>query len=103
LTYAAPQSGAAKPSLFREGAEFWSLHFATEPTEAPLFRLRLELTEREGRRSSLGLTVHKIATVSKSKTGERIGRLDKDDAVRLTRDATVLLGLAAAPRTSRSG
>jgi mRNA interferase MazF len=46
--------------------------------------------------------VDKITTASKSKLGERIGRLDDEDVVRLNRTVMVFLGLAAAPRTSRS-
>ena len=76
--------------------------FTTDPTEAPMFRLRVEPSERKGPRSSSRLIVDKIITVSKSKLGERIGRLDNEDAVRLNRTAMVWLGFAAAQRTSRS-
>ncbi len=76
--------------------------FTSDPAEAPLFRLPVEPSERNGLRSSSRLMVDKITTVSKSKLGERIGRLDDEDVVRLNRAVMVFLGLAASPRTSRS-
>jgi len=77
--------------------------FTTDPTEAPLFRLPVEPNERNGLRSSSRLMVDKIITVPKSKIGERIGRLDDEDIVRLNRAALVFLGLAVSPRTGRKG
>ena len=40
------------------------------------------------------LMVDKLTTVSKARLGERIGRLDDEDAVRLNRAMVVFLGLA---------
>jgi mRNA interferase MazF len=77
--------------------------FTTDPTDAPLFRLPVEPNERNGLRSSSRLMVDKIATVPKTKVGERIGRLDDEDLVRLNRAVMVFLGLAASPRTGRKG
>ena len=45
----------------------------------------------------------KIATVPKSKVGERIGRLDDEDVVRLNQAVMVFLGLAVSPRTGGKG
>jgi mRNA interferase MazF len=73
--------------------------FTTDPTEAPLFRLPVEPNERNGRRSSSQLMVDKITTVPKSKVGERIGRLDDEDILRLNQAVLVFLGLAVSPRT----
>ena len=75
--------------------------FTTDPTEAPLLRLPVESTERNGLRSSSRLMVDKITTVPKSKVGERIGRLDEKDVIRLNQAMMVFLGLAVSPRTSR--
>ena len=75
--------------------------FTTDPTEAPLFRLPVERNERNGLQSSSRLMVDKIVTVPKSKVGERIGRLDDEDVVRLNQAVLVFLGLAASPRTGR--
>ncbi len=43
----------------------------------------MEPSERNGLHSSARLMVDKITTVAKSKVGERIGRLDDEDMVRL--------------------
>jgi mRNA interferase MazF len=77
--------------------------FTTDPTEAPLFRLSVEPNGRNGLRSSSRLMVDKITTVPKSKAGERIGRLDDEDIVRLNQAMMVFLGLAVSPRTGRKG
>lgn len=45
--------------------------------------------------------VDKITTVPKSKVGERIGRLDDEDVVRLNQAVMVFVGLAVSPRTDR--
>ena len=75
--------------------------FTTDPTDAPLFRLTVEPNERNGLRSPSRLMVDKITTVPKSKAGERIGRLDDEDVVRLNQAVMVFLGLAVSPRTGR--
>jgi mRNA interferase MazF len=73
--------------------------FTTDPTEAPLLRLPVEPNERNGLRSSSRLMVDKITTVPKSKVGERIGRLNDEDLLRLNQAVLVFLGLAVSPRT----
>jgi mRNA interferase MazF len=77
--------------------------FTTDPTEAPLFRLPVEPSERNGLRSSSRLMVDKITTVPKCKVGERIGRLDDEDMVRLNQAVMVFMGLAVSPRTGPKG
>lgn len=76
--------------------------FTTDPSEAPLFRLAVEPNERNGLRSSSRLMVDKITTIPRSKVGERIGRLDDEDLVRLNQAAMVFLGLAVSPRHGRT-
>ena len=75
--------------------------FTTDPTDAPLFRLVVEPNERNGLRSSCRLMVDKITTVSKTKLGAQIGRLDDEDMVRLNQAMTVFLGIAVSPRRGR--
>ena len=77
--------------------------FTTDPTDAPLFRLPVEPSERNGLRATFRLMVDKITTVPKSKVGERIGRLDDEDVVRLNQAVMVFLGLAVSPRAGRKG
>ncbi len=71
--------------------------FTTDPTEAPLFRLPVEPNEENGLRASCYLMVDKITTISKTKIGTRIGRLDDEDIVRLKRAVLVFLGMAGTP------
>ena len=68
--------------------------FTTDPTEAPLVRLRVDPTDLNGLRELSSLMVDKITTVHRTRLGERIGRLSDDDLVRLGRAVVVFLGLA---------
>lgn len=69
--------------------------FTSNPTPAPLFRLQVRPTERNGLREESRLMIDKITTVAKAKIGRKIGRLDDEDSVRLNRAVVVFLGLAA--------
>ena len=73
----------------------------TDETEAPLFRLPLDPSPRNGLRMTCRMMVDKITTVPKSKVGARIGRLADEDILRLNRSLAVFLGLAASSRTAR--
>ena len=77
--------------------------FTTDPTEAPLFRLPVEPSERNGLRAPSRLMVDKITTVPKSRVGQRIGRLDDEDMIRLNQAMMVFLGLAVSSRMGRKG
>lgn len=68
--------------------------FTTDPTEAPLFRLRVEPDELNGLGEASSLMVDKVTTVPRAKLGEQIGRLSDDDMVRLGRAVIVFFGLA---------
>ena len=68
--------------------------FTTDPTDAPLFRLPVEPSERNGLRAPCRLMVDKITTVPKLRIGTRVGRLDDQDIVRLNRAVLVFLGVA---------
>jgi mRNA interferase MazF len=72
----------------------------TDPTDAPLIRLRVDPNEANGLRASCRLMVDKITTVRRSRLGARVGRLAQADLVRLNRAIVVFLGLAA-PRADR--
>lgn len=75
--------------------------FTADKTEAPLFRLLVEPSERNGLRMTCRMMVDKITTVPKSKVGVRIGKLDDEDMLRLNQAVLVFLGLAVSPRTKR--
>ncbi len=68
--------------------------FTTDPTKAPLFRLRVEVSEHNGLNEPSSLMIDKLTTVRRAKLGERIGRLADEDMVRLDRAVVVFLGLA---------
>lgn len=67
--------------------------FTTDSTDAPLFRLPIEPNEVNGLHESCSLMVDKITTVLRSKLGERVGRLNDEEMVRLGRAVLVFLGL----------
>ena len=70
----------------------------TNPTDAPLFRLAIQPSERNGLRASSRLMVDKLTTVPRRKLGERLGSLDDGDMVRLQRAMLVFLGMAGSSR-----
>jgi mRNA interferase MazF len=70
--------------------------FTTDPTQAPLIRLRIDPNDLNGLRELSSLMVDKIMTIQRTKLGERIGRLSDEDLVRLGRAIVVFLGLAGA-------
>ncbi len=68
--------------------------FTTNPADAPLFRLLIQPSDRNGLRVASRLMTDKIMTVPKSKVGAQVGRLDDEDMLRLNRAVLVFLGLA---------
>ena len=74
--------------------------FTTDPTEAPLFRIPIEPSERNGLRTGSRVMADKITTVPRARIGKRIGRLDHEDVIRLNRAMVVFLGLAGGSATS---
>jgi mRNA interferase MazF len=71
--------------------------FTTQAVEAPLLRLPVEPNAGNGLRVPCQLMVDKITSVSKSRLGARIGRLDDEDMLRLNRALLVFLGLTSTP------
>lgn len=72
--------------------------FTTDPTEAPLFRILIEPSEKNGLLTSSRLMVDKLTTISKERLGFRVGRLDDEDMVRMNRAILVFLGMAGSSR-----
>ena len=68
--------------------------FTTNPVDAPLFRLLIQPSDRNGLRVASRLMIDKLMTVPKSKVGAQVGRLDDEDMLRLNRAVLVFLGLA---------
>lgn len=71
--------------------------FTTHAVDAPLIRLPIEPSDRNGLRSASHVMIDKITTVSKKKLESRVGRLSKEDIVRVNRAVVVFLGLAGPP------
>jgi mRNA interferase MazF len=76
--------------------------FTTDDTDAPLIRLLVEPTERNGLQLASRLMVDKIATVSKATLGKQIGRLDDRDISRLNHAILVFLGLTVSAREKQT-
>jgi len=95
-----PYTGKPRPAVIVQEDRFDSTNsialcvFTTDPTEAPLLRMLIEPTGRNGLSSASRLMVDKITTVPKVRLGKRIGKLNDEDMVRLNRALTVFLGLA---------
>lgn len=96
----APYAGSPRPAVIVQEDRFEATSsitlcvFTTDPTDAPLLRLPIEPTDRNGLPTTSRLMIDKITTVPKVRLGKRIGRLNDEDVVRLNRALTVFLGLA---------
>jgi len=96
----APYAGKPRPAVIVQEDRFEDTNFitlcvfTTDPTEAPLIRMPIEPTKRNGLTSTSRLMIDKITTVPKARLGKRIGRLNDEDIVQLNRALTVFLGLA---------
>lgn len=66
----------------------------SDKTEAPLFRIVIQLSDQNGLTTTSRLMVDKITTIPKSKLGSRIGRLDASDMARVNQAMLIFLGLA---------
>jgi len=76
--------------------------FTTDGTEAPLFRVPVQPTERNGLPAACRLMVDKITTVPKTKVAAQVGKLDDEDMLRLNQAVLVFLGLAVSPRIKQN-
>ena len=96
----APYTGKPRPAVIVQEDRFESTSsitlcaFTTDPTDAPLLRMLVEPSDRNGLASASRVMVDKITTVPKSRLGKRVGKLDAEDVLRLNRALTVFLGLA---------
>jgi len=96
----APYTGKPRPAVIVQEDRFDSTSsitlcaFTTDPIDAPLLRMLIEPTDRNGLVDASRLMVDKITTVPKSRLGRRIGELNDEDILRLNRALTVFLGLA---------
>jgi len=95
-----PYAGKPRPAVivqedrFKATSSITICAFTTDPTDAPLLRMLIEPSDRNGLANASRLMIDKITTVPKSRLGKRIGKLNDEDVVRLNRALTVFLGLA---------
>lgn len=66
----------------------------TNPVQAPLTRIAVEPTSTTGIEQASKIMIDKVTTMPRSSVGDRIGRLEDSDLVRLDRALLVFLGLA---------
>jgi mRNA interferase MazF len=96
----APYAGKPRPAVIVQEDRFEATSsitlcvFTTDPTDAPLLRMLVEPTDRNGLKSASRLMIDKVTTVPKARIGKRLGKLNDEDIVRLNRALTVFLGLA---------
>jgi len=79
--------------LTQDGRRSRLCAFTTDPTEAPLLRMLVEPTDKNGLSIASRSMIDKITTVPKASLGKRIGKLHDEDIVRLNRALMVFLGL----------
>ncbi len=63
--------------------------------DAPLFRVTVEPSQRNGLRSISQIMIDKITTVRRQRLGQTIGRLEEDVMVRVSRALALWFGIAA--------
>jgi mRNA interferase MazF len=96
----APYAGKPRPAVIVQEDRFEATTsitvcaFTTDPTDAPLLRMLVDPSDRNGLKTASRLMIDKITTVPKVRLGRRLGKLNDEDIVRLNRALTVFLGLA---------
>jgi mRNA interferase MazF len=66
----------------------------SDPTRADLFRVSIVPTVENGLRLPSQVMADKITTMSRTRVATRLGRLTREDMIRLDRAVLVFLGLA---------
>jgi len=93
-------TGKPRPAVIVQGDGFDATAsvtvcaFTTDPTEAPLFRIRIAPDEVNQLDRPSSMMVDKITTIPRERVGSLVGRLSDEDVVRLNRAVLVFLGLA---------
>lgn len=67
----------------------------TDPTEAPLLRIPVPTEEGNGLSVDTTLMVDKLTTMRRENLHQRLGRLDDEIMLRLSRALVVFLGIAS--------
>lgn len=69
--------------------------FSSDPTEAPTFRIPIAPTADNGLLAPCVLMVDKVSAVPRDRLRQRVGSLDDDEMLRLSRTVAAFLGLGA--------
>jgi mRNA interferase MazF len=100
----ADYAGKPRPVVIIQDNSFQDLNSVTialitsDPADLPELRIDLLPNQENGLREPCRVMIDKIATIPKSKLGQRIGVLHGSDMVRVNQAILVFLGLASAMR-----
>jgi len=93
-------AGKPRPAVVVQDDRFANLDsvtlcaFTTDPTDAPLVRMLVEPSDRNGLRAPCRIMIDKVTTVPRARLRAQVGALDDADILRLNRALVVHLGLA---------
>ena len=90
--------GKARPALIIQ-SDFFDLHpsltilpITSELRDAPLFRITIEPSKKNGLKSTSQVMIDKVHTIPKEKAGKTIGELDSNTMLSINRSLAVFLG-----------
>lgn len=98
----AAYSGKPRPAVILQDDSFDAndsvvvCPFTSDPTPAPTFRILVEPSTGNGLRVPCHLMVDKLAAVPRTRVRHRLGVLEDDAVLRLSRTVVTFLGLAGA-------
>ncbi|HOV84882.1 MAG TPA: type II toxin-antitoxin system PemK/MazF family toxin [Syntrophobacteraceae bacterium] len=101
LAVAAGDYGKPRPALVVQSDLFNDTHasilvclMTSDIQDAPLFRITVEPSDKNGLQASSQIMVDKIMAIRKDKIRTRIGSLDDEVLLRVNRSLMLFLGLA---------
>jgi mRNA interferase MazF len=93
--------GKPRPALIVQSDYFNATHASVTVTpvastliDAPLFRVTIEPSKRNGLRSLSQVMVDKVTSVRRDRIGKAVGQLEPDTLIRVNRALGLWLGLA---------
>lgn len=92
--------GKPRPALIIQADQFEDIGTVTvllvsgTPVDAPLIRLPVQPTPKNGLRKPAQVMIDKAMSVKRERLGQTIGRLDDETMLAVTRSLAVFLGLA---------
>ena len=93
--YGKPGPGLViQSNWFAEHPSVTFLPLTSELVDAPLIRIRVELSEENGLQKPSQIMVDKTSTLPRTKISGRFGHIDDETMLAVTRALTVFLGFA---------